>query len=68
MRILTIAAAARAAEVNVETIRFYERRGLIAQPARPQQGARHYPEETIARLRFGSVVKCVEIAGGVISG
>ncbi|HQT61921.1 MerR family DNA-binding protein [Acidiphilium sp.] len=52
MRILTIAAAARAAKVNVETIRFYERRGLIAQPARPQQGARHYSEETIARLRF----------------
>jgi len=52
MRILTIAAAARAAKVNVETIRFYERRGLIAQPARPQQGARHYPDETIARLRF----------------
>jgi MerR family mercuric resistance operon transcriptional regulator len=48
----TIAAAARAAEVNIETIRFYERRGLIAQPARPQQGVRHYPEDTIARLRF----------------
>lgn len=52
MRIRTIAAAARAAEVNVETIRFYERRGLIAQPARPGHGARHYSEETIARLRF----------------
>ncbi|GAN78600.1 MerR family transcriptional regulator [Acidocella aminolytica] len=52
MRIRTIAAAARAAEVNVETIRFYERRGLIAHPARPGHGPRHYPEETIARLRF----------------
>lgn len=52
MRTCTIAAAARAAGVNVETIRFYERRGLIERPLRPEQGARHYPEATINRLRF----------------
>jgi MerR family mercuric resistance operon transcriptional regulator len=37
----------------VETIRFYERRGLIAQPPKPAaSGFRRYPEETVARIRF----------------
>jgi Hg(II)-responsive transcriptional regulator len=50
---LTISRAAKAAEVNVETIRFYERRGLIAQPRKPAGGgAREYDEDTIARVRF----------------
>lgn len=52
MRCRTIAAAARAADISVETIRFYERRGLIARPPRPANGARHYPDATIVRLRF----------------
>jgi MerR family mercuric resistance operon transcriptional regulator len=38
--------------VNVETVRYYERRGLIEQPPRPQSGFRRYAPETIARLRF----------------
>lgn len=47
----TIAIAAREAGVHVETIRYYERMGLIPRPAR---GAsyRHYPESTVDRLRF----------------
>lgn len=50
---MTISAAASAANVNVETVRFYERKGLISQPPRHSSGgARHYPEETIQRLRF----------------
>ena len=48
----TIARAAEAAGVGVETIRFYERRGLIAQPPKPARGFRTYPEETVARIRF----------------
>lgn len=49
---LTIGWLARQAQVDVETIRYYERRGLIEQPPRPQSGFRHYPPETAARLRF----------------
>lgn len=48
----TIARAAEAAGVGVETIRFYERRGLIAQPPKPARGFRAYPAETVARVCF----------------
>jgi len=50
---MTIGRAAREAGVGVETIRFYERKGLIAQPAKPEySGFREYPAETIQRIRF----------------
>lgn len=49
---MTIAHAARHAGVGVETIRFYERRGLIAQPRKPASGFREYNAETVARIRF----------------
>jgi MerR family mercuric resistance operon transcriptional regulator len=50
---MTIAAAAQAAGVGVETIRFYERRGLIKQPPKPNGGGfRVYSTDTIARIRF----------------
>ncbi len=50
---LTIGKAARAANVNVETIRFYERRGLIAQPPKPKAGGfREYLPDTVQRIRF----------------
>src|SRR3546814_13734856 len=49
----TIGRAAKAANISVETIRFYERRGLIAQPRKPAGGgAREYDEDAVARLRF----------------
>lgn len=47
----TIGQAACAAGVGVETIRFYERKGLIEQPPRPPVGARRYPQATVARVR-----------------
>jgi len=47
-----ISQAARAVGMGVETIRFYERKGLIRQPPRPAGGARDYGGETLARLRF----------------
>lgn len=49
---LTISRIARAARVNVETIRYYQRRGLIAEPPKPALGYRIYPSATIERIRF----------------
>jgi len=51
-RALTIGRLARAARVNVETIRYYQRRGLPGTPRKPPGGVRHYPQEALARLRF----------------
>lgn len=49
----TISKAAEQAGVGVETIRFYERKGLVEQPRRPPSGGfRHYPADTVARIRF----------------
>ena len=48
----TIGQLAKAAEVNVETIRYYERRGLISQPPKPAEGYRTYPQTTLARILF----------------
>ena len=47
----TISIAAREAGVHVETIRYYERMGLIPRPA-AGSAYRHYPESTIERIRF----------------
>ena len=52
MGLLTIGKVARLADVGVETIRFYEREGLIGRPSRRESGYRQYPEETVQRLRF----------------
>lgn len=49
---LTIGALARAAGVNVETIRFYQRRGLMPEPDRPWGGIRRYGGKDAGRLRF----------------
>ena len=48
----TIAKLAAAAGVNVETIRFYQRKGLVREPPRPLGGVRHYGESDVARVRF----------------
>ena len=53
MGAMTIGRAAREAGVGVETLRFYERQGLIERPARPAGGGfRRYPEEAVRRVRF----------------
>ncbi|MDA0110316.1 Hg(II)-responsive transcriptional regulator [Vibrio mediterranei] len=49
---MKISDLAKAAGVNVETIRYYERRGLITQPLKPEQGYRDYPETTLERVLF----------------
>lgn len=43
---------ARQAGVNVETLRYYERKGLLATPPRQQSGQRCYPPETVDLVRF----------------
>ena len=49
---LSIGAFAEAAGVNVETIRFYQRRGLLPEPDRPYGSIRRYGEADVARVRF----------------
>ncbi len=53
MAALTIGQAARKAGVGVETIRFYERKGLIERPPKPAFGGwRDYSGDTVRRIRF----------------
>jgi MerR family transcriptional regulator, copper efflux regulator len=49
---MKIGSIAKKAGVGVETVRFYERKGLIAQPRKPANGFRSYPDETVAKLKF----------------
>lgn len=49
---MTISRLAGAAGVNVETVRFYQRRGLIDEPERPYNGYRNYGDEDVRRIRF----------------
>lgn len=62
---MTIAGLARAGGVGVETVRYYQRRGLIAEPPRAQGGSttghiRRYDEHDVRRLRF---IKSAQVAG-----
>ena len=49
---LTIGQLARTAAVNVETIRYYQRRGLLDEPAKPLSGRRRYSGAAARRVRF----------------
>jgi|TARA_B100002003_G_scaffold120694_1_gene111371 MerR family mercuric resistance operon transcriptional regulator len=49
---MTIGALAKAAGMGVETIRYYQRRGLVEEPEKPYGSIRHYDEEALARLHF----------------
>lgn len=49
---MTIGRLAKAAGVNVETIRYYQRRGLLAEPHKPQGGHRRYPAGAAERIAF----------------
>lgn len=49
---MTTGQVARAARVNIQTVRYYERRGLVPRPRRTPAGYRQYPEEAVDRLRF----------------
>ena len=65
MRELTIAGLARAGGVGVETVRYYQRRGLLQTPERSGGaghggGVRRYGEEDVRRLRF---IRSAQAAG-----
>lgn len=49
---MTIGALARAAGVNVATVRYYERRGILSVPRRTRSGYRQYTEGVVDRIRF----------------
>lgn len=51
-QILNRGEVAGAANVNIETLRYYERRGVIPPPRRSGTNYRKYPAETVSRVRF----------------
>jgi len=57
---LTIGRLADVAGVNVETIRYYQRRGLMPEPIKPLNGHRHYPTTAVRRVRF---IKRAQVLG-----
>ena len=52
MESLTIGKVARLAGVGVETVRFYERQGLLEVPPRRESGYRQYPRDAVSKLLF----------------
>lgn len=52
METLTIGQLAKNAGVNIETIRYYERRGLIPEPPRRESGYRQYGPDFVVRIQF----------------
>ena len=49
---MRIGAAAEQAGVNVQTLRYYERRGLLPRPPRRDSGYREFPDEAVRIVRF----------------
>ncbi len=49
---LTIGQLAKRSGIGIETVRFYERKGLVEEPPRTDSGYRQYPEDVVARIRF----------------
>lgn len=49
---LTRSQVAKAVQINVETLRYYEKRGLIKEPPRSASGYRLFPHDTIERIQF----------------
>jgi MerR family copper efflux transcriptional regulator len=49
---MTVGALAKEAHVNLQTIRFYEREGLIAEPSRTASGYRMFSPDVVRRVRF----------------
>jgi MerR family transcriptional regulator, copper efflux regulator len=52
MERLTIGEVAKQAQVGIETLRYYERTGLVARPPRSESNYRLYPQETVRRVQF----------------
>ena len=49
---MTLGKLAKASDVHIETIRYYQRRGLLPEPPRPARSVRRYGTDTVARLGF----------------
>jgi MerR family mercuric resistance operon transcriptional regulator len=64
MKAMRISDLARAGGVGVETVRFYQRKGLLAVPRGDAPGGRHYDEEDLRRLRY---VRQAQTAGFTLS-
>lgn len=60
----SIGIAAKLSGVNIETIRYYEREGIIPKAERAENGRRTYEDEAIFRLRF--VKRCRELGFPII--
>ena len=60
----TIGGLAKAAGVGVETVRYYQRRGLLAEPPRPMGEVRRYGDEDVRRLKF---IRSAQAAGFTLS-
>jgi MerR family mercuric resistance operon transcriptional regulator len=60
----TIGALAKSAGVGVETVRYYQRRGLLPEPARPPGEIRRYGNEDVRRLKF---IRSAQAAGFTLS-
>ena len=56
----TIGGLAKAAGVGVETVRYYQRRGLLPEPARPPGEVRRYGADDVKRLKF---IRSAQAAG-----
>jgi MerR family mercuric resistance operon transcriptional regulator len=56
----TIGGLAKAAGVGVETVRYYQRRGLLPEPPRPPGEVRRYGEQDVKRLKF---IRSAQAAG-----
>ncbi len=52
MNVLTAGQLAKKANVKKETVRYYERRGLIPEPMRTESGYRQYSQDTVSRIKF----------------
>ena len=60
MEELTTGQLAKRAQVNIETIRFYERKGLLPKPRRNSSGYRIYPQDSVNHIKF---IKRAKILG-----
>lgn len=59
IKVLTIGSLAEKSGVGVETIRFYQREGLIKEPPKPSRGYRQYAADDIVKIGF--IKRCQEL-------
>ena len=59
---MKIGEVARRADVTIDTIRFYERRGVLAPPTRRPSGYREYTESTVERIRLARRMQSVGLS------